>query len=95
MISTFYTMKLLLPAVPLNVDPILSAYDEFRNTMSYVDYIPDYINYTERAIKDMSADFSDFLIHCNFEGRPCNERYCYFLNSILFSPVQMDINQVL
>ncbi|CAG2254625.1 unnamed protein product [Mytilus edulis] len=57
-------------AVPLDVDPILSANEEFRLRMSYVDYIPDYINYTERAIKDMSADFSDFVIHCNFEGRP-------------------------
>ncbi|XP_071138611.1 degenerin-like protein asic-1 [Mytilus edulis] len=66
-------LSLEVTGLPLDVDPILSANEEFRLRMSYVDYIPDYINYTERAIKNMSADFSDFVIHCNFEGRPCNE----------------------
>ncbi|VDI80389.1 Hypothetical predicted protein [Mytilus galloprovincialis] len=27
----------------------------------------------ETAIKNLSADFSDFVIYCNFEGRECNE----------------------
>lgn len=33
----------------------------------------------ETAIKNLSADFSDFVIYCNFEGRECNERYFIFL----------------
>ncbi|XP_071138610.1 palladin-like [Mytilus edulis] len=77
-----HTILLEIAGLALDIDPILSASEEFRLAMSYVDFKDDFINYTERTIREMSADFSDFLLHCNFEGRPCSERYCYFINSI-------------
>ncbi|VDH93834.1 Hypothetical predicted protein [Mytilus galloprovincialis] len=68
-----HTILLEIAGLALDIDPILSASEEFRLAMSYVDFKDDYINYTRRTIREMSADFSDFLLHCNFEGRPCNE----------------------
>ncbi|CAC5426087.1 unnamed protein product [Mytilus coruscus] len=65
---------LKVTVVDLDVDPILRASGEFRLLMSSFGYQGDYEKETEQAIKALSADFSDFVIYCSFEGRQCNER---------------------
>ncbi|CAC5411478.1 unnamed protein product [Mytilus coruscus] len=57
----------------LDVDPILSASEEFRLSMSVLGKYGHFEQITEKAMKYLTADFSDFVIHCNYEGRPCNE----------------------
>ncbi|CAC5365858.1 unnamed protein product [Mytilus coruscus] len=47
---------------------------EFRLLMSSFGCHDNYEKETEKAIKALSADFSDFVIYCSFEGRQCNER---------------------
>ncbi|CAC5415553.1 SCNN1A [Mytilus coruscus] len=64
---------LKLTVVDLDVDPILRASGEFRLMMSSFGYLGDYEKETEQGIKALSADLSDFVIYCNFEGRQCNE----------------------
>ncbi|CAG2229441.1 ENACB [Mytilus edulis] len=64
---------LKLVVVDLDVDPILRASGAFRLLMSSFGSEGNFENETEQAIKALSADYSDFVIYCNFEGRQCNE----------------------
>ncbi|CAC5415549.1 unnamed protein product [Mytilus coruscus] len=61
------------PAVDLDVDPILRASGKFRLSMSNLGRYGSFEQATEKVIKDLTADFSDFVIYCDFEGRQCNE----------------------
>lgn len=76
-------MILFVSAVDLDVDPILRASGAFRLLMSSFGSEGNFENETEQAIKALSADYSDFVIYCNFEGRQCNERYAMFLQVVL------------
>ncbi|XP_071135056.1 degenerin unc-8-like [Mytilus edulis] len=41
--------------------------------MMTIDYVRTYGDGADTLIKNLSADFSEFVIHCKFEGRQCNE----------------------